>query len=99
MSDSKGIVTAMAVSATIVVGSQWAQGKPLDARVAIGALFATIFLSTLHTYSPQLGNGITAIVFVTTIVVDGPPLFAAISNVGTAPLGANQATKLGQPPK
>lgn len=96
-SGDRGIVTAMAVSGAIVVASRWAQGKPLDAKVGIGAVFATLFLTTLYTYSPQLGKGMTAIVLVTTIVVDGPPLFTAINNVGTAPLGSNPATKLGPP--
>jgi hypothetical protein len=94
-SGDKGIVTAMAVAGALIVGSRWAQGKPLDAKVGVGAAFATIFLTTLYTYSPELGKGMTAIVLVTTIVVDGPPLFAAIGSVGTAPLGTNPATKLG----
>lgn len=93
----QGIVTAMAVSAAVVVSSRWVQGKTLDAKVGVGAAFAAIFLTTLYTYSPQLGKGMTAIVLVTTLVVDGPPLFAAIGNVGTAPLGSNPATKLGPP--
>lgn len=96
-SGDRGIVTALGVSAAIVIASRWAQGKPLDAKVGVGAAFAAIFLTTLYTYSPQLGKGMTAIVLVTTIVVDGPPLFAALGNVGTAPLGANPATKLGPP--
>jgi hypothetical protein len=85
----------MAVSAVIVVASRWSQGKPLDAKVGIGAIFATVFLTALTTYSPPLGKGLTAVVLVTTIIVDGPPLFAAINNVGTQPLSANPATKLG----
>jgi hypothetical protein len=91
----KGIVTAMAVSATIVVASRWVQKKPLDAKVGIGALFATVALSTIYAYSPAIGKGLTAIVLVTTIIVDGPPVFAAVNSVSTAPLSGNPATKLG----
>jgi hypothetical protein len=94
MSD-KGIVTAMAASAAIVVASRWTQSKPLDAKVGLGALFATVALSVIDSYAPVVAKGLAAIILVTTIIVDGPPVFAAVNNVSSAPLAGNPNTKLG----
>lgn len=88
----KGVITAMVVSATIVVASRWAQKKPLDARMGLGAVFATVALSAITSYAPVLGKGLTAVVLVTTLIVDGPPVFSAVINVQPTPLSAN--TKL-----
>jgi hypothetical protein len=96
-SGDKGLVTALAVAGTIVVASRWAQGKSLDAKIGVGAVFATVFITALNAWQPLLARGLTATILVTTIVVDGPPLFTAVNNVGTGPLGANPDTKLKGP--
>lgn len=95
MSNDKGYITAIAVSATIVIASRWVQKKPLDAKVGLGAVFAVVGLTVIDTYSPAIGKGLAAIVLITTIIVDGPPVFAAVNNVSSAPLTGNPTTKLG----
>ena len=88
MDSDRGIVTAMVISCALVIGARWTRNQQLDARIAVGGLFATLALTTLHTYSPQLGKGLTAVVLVTSIIVNGPVVFAGIDKItGGTPTG------------
>lgn len=73
------IITTMGLTAVVVVSSRWAQGKPLDVKVGVGAAFAAIALTGLNAYSPDLAKGFAAVILVSTLLFDGPPLFAAIN--------------------
>lgn len=75
------IVTTMGLTAIVVVTSRWSQGKPLDVKVGVGAAFAAIALTGINAYDPAIAKGLAAVILISTLIYDGPPLFAAIKKV------------------
>lgn len=68
----------MLLAAVITITGQWAQGKDLTGRIAIGAVFAAMGLAAVNNVDSNLGKDLALLVLTTTTLVNGPALFKAI---------------------
>lgn len=66
------------LAAVITIAGQWAQGKDLTGRIAVGAVFAAMGLATVNNVNSNLGKDLALLILTTTTLVNGPALFKAI---------------------
>lgn len=69
----------MTITAIIVVAGQWAQKKPLNIKIGVGAVFAAMGLAVIDRFEPSLAVGFAVTALTAATLVNGPPLFAAIN--------------------
>lgn len=69
------------VTALVVVAGQWAENKPLNMRIGLGAAFAAIGLAVLDRLDTSLGTGLAVTALVAAVLKYGPDLFGAVSKV------------------
>ena len=65
---------AVVLTAFLVVGGRWSEGKPLDIKVAIGTGALALFLSALNTANEDLASKFAVLVLVSAVFLYGPAI-------------------------
>jgi len=73
------VVDIIVTSGMIVIGSEWAQGKTITAKVAVGTFFAAWMMSLIAAWNAGIAQDLALVILVTTVIVEGPPLLGAIN--------------------
>lgn len=66
------------LAAIITVGGQWADKKPLSAKVAVGTFFTALGLAAISGWDPKLGKNMAMLILVGAVLFNGPALFKAV---------------------
>lgn len=56
----------------VVVAGHWANGKPLDIRLAVGTAGIALFLAVINASSPELASRFAALVLIGAVFIYGP---------------------------
>jgi hypothetical protein len=62
------------LTGVVVALGRWAQGKPVEFRMAIGALVLALFLAAMDDASPKLASQFGALVLVTALLIYAVPI-------------------------
>jgi hypothetical protein len=80
LKSSQLILTAVVLAASTTLAAEYLQHKPVRyGRTLTGAIGVGIGLSLIDAGSPQVAEGLAYLIIVSSVLVNGGPIFAAVS--------------------
>jgi hypothetical protein len=80
LKSSQVILTAVLLAATTTLAAEYLQHKPMRyGRTLTGAMGLGIGLSLLDAGSPQVAEGLAYLVIISSVLINGAPIFEAVS--------------------
>jgi hypothetical protein len=80
MKSSQVILSAVVIAATTTLASEYLRHQPVRyGRTITGALATGLGLSLIDTGSPEVAQGLATLIIITSILVNGEPIFTALN--------------------
>lgn len=80
MKTNSTILAAVIIAGTTTLAADYLRHKPVRyGRTITGALAMGLGLSLVATGSPEVANGLSVLVIVTSVIVNGEPIFKAVN--------------------